>query len=140
MYEVARYEVSRDSDGNELEGDEFYKLHLPSKIPVKEFWSVLVFNAQSHLLIKNEMPWPSVNAIQKELVIFEDGSIEIYFGPKAPVDKKINWIQTIPKQKWYMVLNLYEPLEPWFDETWKPGNIEKLYINQEISKNEKKEF
>ena len=140
MYEVAKYEVSRDSDMKELKGDKFYKFHLPPKIPVKEFWSVLVFNAKTHLLIKNEMPWPSVNAMQKKLMISEDSSIEIFFGPKVITGAKFNWIQTIPKQKWYMVLNLYEPLESWFDKTWKPGEIENLYNNQKFTKNEKKVF
>jgi hypothetical protein len=25
---------------------------------------------------------------------------------------------------WNVVLRLYGPLEPWFDKTWKPGDIE----------------
>lgn len=38
-----------------------------------------------------------------------------------------NWVQTIPgKGSWFMILRLYGPLEPWFNKTWRPGEIELL--------------
>jgi hypothetical protein len=36
------------------------------------------------------------------------------------------WIQTIPGQGWNTVLRLYGPLEPYFDITWRPGEIERV--------------
>ena len=53
-----------------------------------------------------------------------DGSVDLYFGPKAPEGKKENWIQTVPGKGWFTILRLYGPLEPWFDKTWQPGEIE----------------
>ena len=35
-----------------------------------------------------------------------------------------NWIQTIPGKGWFVLLRLYGPLEPFFDKTWRPGEIE----------------
>jgi hypothetical protein len=35
-----------------------------------------------------------------------------------------NWIQTAPGRGWFTVLRLYSPLQPWFDKTWCPGEIE----------------
>ena len=35
-----------------------------------------------------------------------------------------NWVQTILGRDWFMLLWLYGPLEPWFDKTWRPGEIE----------------
>ncbi len=35
-----------------------------------------------------------------------------------------NWIQSIPGKGWFMILRLYGPLEPWFNQTWSPGDIE----------------
>jgi len=55
-----------------------------------------------------------------------DGSTDIYFGPSAPEGKESNWIQTIPGKGWSVVLRLYGPLEPWFDKSWRPGEIERL--------------
>ena len=34
-----------------------------------------------------------------------------------------NWIQTLAGKGWFMILRLYGPLEPWFDKTWRPGEI-----------------
>ena len=55
-----------------------------------------------------------------------DGSFDIYFGPKAPAGKESNWIKTIPGKGWNMVLRLYGPLEPWFEQTWRSGEIERV--------------
>ncbi len=35
-----------------------------------------------------------------------------------------NWVETIPGKGWFMILRLYGPLEPWFNKTWRPGEIE----------------
>ena len=37
-----------------------------------------------------------------------------------------NWIQTAPGKKWFAILRLYGPLEPWFDRTWIPGDLEPI--------------
>ena len=50
--------------------------------------------------------------------------MDVYFGPRAPKGQENNWVQTIPGKGWFMILRLYGPLEPWFDKTWKPGDIE----------------
>lgn len=53
-----------------------------------------------------------------------DGSVDVYFGPKAPTGKESNWIQTVPGKGSFTILRLYGALEPWFDKTWRPGEIE----------------
>jgi hypothetical protein len=32
--------------------------------------------------------------------------------------------QTVPGKGWNIILRAYGPLEPWFDKTWQPGEIE----------------
>jgi len=34
------------------------------------------------------------------------------------------WIQTTPGKDWFVLLRLYSPLEPFFDKSWRPGEIE----------------
>ena len=58
------------------------------------------------------------------LTLNKDGSVDVYFGPTAPPGKANNWVQTIPGKGWFMILRLYGPLEPWFNKTWRPGEIE----------------
>ena len=35
-----------------------------------------------------------------------------------------NWIQTVPGKGWFVALRLYGPLDAWFDQTWRPGDVE----------------
>jgi hypothetical protein len=59
-----------------------------------------------------------------------DGSYDIYFGPKAPKGKESNWIQTKPGKGFFVILRLYEPLEPWFDKKWRSGELERVKLAQ----------
>ncbi len=113
-----------DSRGNPLDGGKNYKLHLPPNIPVKDFWSVILYDNQTRSMLQTGQKWPAVSSQSKGLLVNGDGSVDIYFGPKAPVDKENNWIQTIPGKGWNTLLRLYGPLGPWFDKTWRPGEIE----------------
>jgi hypothetical protein len=53
-----------------------------------------------------------------------DGGVTIWFGPKAPAGQEKNWVQTMPGTGYNVALRLYGPLEPWFNQTWRPGDIE----------------
>jgi hypothetical protein len=60
------------------------------------------------------------------VVINPDTSVDVYFGPKAPTGKESNWVQTVPEKGWFVILRLYGALQPFFDKTWKPGEIEEV--------------
>ena len=60
------------------------------------------------------------------MLVNNDGSVDLYFGPKAPEGKKANWIKTIPSKGWFGILRRYGPLDPWFNQTWKLGAIKKM--------------
>jgi len=46
-----------------------------------------------------------------------------------------NWIETVPGKSWFVILRLYGPLEPWFDKTWQPGEIELMEMSEDKSGN-----
>jgi hypothetical protein len=56
----------------------------------------------------------------------KDGTIDIYFGPEAPVGKEKNWVKTDPAKGWTGIFRLYGPLEPFFDQSWKLNDLEPL--------------
>ena len=126
MEECVEYIVTTDADGNTLSGEKSYGYHLLPNIPAKEYWSVIVYDNQTKLIIKNDQSWPSVFCTSKRLVVNQDGSIDVRFGPKAPTAKNNNWIQTVPGKGWNMALRLYGTLDSWFDQTWKLGEIEPI--------------
>jgi hypothetical protein len=115
-----------DSEGSYLDGGKSYKLHLPKDPPAEKFISVVVYDPQTRSQLQTSQPFPSKNNVRdKDTLIFnDDGSFDLYFGPEAPEGKEANWIQTVPEKGWFSVLRLYSPTEPWFDKTWRPGEIE----------------
>jgi hypothetical protein len=116
--------ADHDKDGNYLDGSKNYKVHIPANMPAKNFWSLVVYDPQTRSELQTTQPFPGKNNQVNPPVANDDGSVEIYFGPNAPAGKERNWIQTIPGKGWFVYLRLYGPLEPWFDKTWRPGEIE----------------
>ncbi|QDS89175.1 hypothetical protein EC9_33720 [Rosistilla ulvae] len=113
-----------DKEGEPFDGSKNYKLHIPANAPAKNFWSVVVYDPQTRSELQTSRPFPSKNNKRDPLVENADGSVDLYFGPKAPEGKENNWIATEPSKGWFTVLRLYGPLEPWFDKTWRPGEVE----------------
>jgi hypothetical protein len=74
--------------------------------------------------VDNGQPFPSINTMDQP-VRNADGSTDIYFGPTSPGTGK-NWLKTLPKQGYFVILRLYGPTQPFFDKTWRPGDLEKL--------------
>ena len=111
-----------DANDNYLDGEKTYKLHLPKDIPINNFWSVTLYDVTTRSLLQTDQPKPSVNSFD-EPEQNDDGSYDIYFGPSAPAGKEKNWIQTVPGKGWFTYIRIYGPLEPFFDQTWKPDDI-----------------
>lgn len=118
--------AAMDAEKNYLDGSKNYKLTFPKDIPAKDFWSLVVYDPQTRSLLQTDQRFPSLNSERNQVVANADGSTDIYFGPEAPAGNKENWIQTVPGKGWFLVLRLYGPLESWFDQTWRPGEIERL--------------
>jgi hypothetical protein len=114
----------KDHDGDYLDGAKTYRLNIPADPPAKDFWSVVAYDPQTRSELQTGQPLPSKNSKRDPLIVNADGSVDLYFGPTAPDGKDANWIQTVPGKGWMVLLRLYGPLQPWFDQTWRPGEIQ----------------
>ena len=116
--------AATDSEGRYLDGATDYSLTLPPDVPANKFWSIVAYDPQTRSMLQTDQPYPSINSVRNtDLQTNADGSTTIWFGPTAPEGRETNWIQTVPGKGWFTLLRLYGPLEPWFDQTWRPGEI-----------------
>ena len=115
--------AARDKNGNAMAGGKTYRLHVPPNVPVDLYWSVTAYDRQTHGLIKNmtrASRASNVADVQKN----SDGSIDIYFGPKAPVGKEANWVPTDPKRDFELLFRVYGPKKEFFDQVWVLPDVE----------------
>ncbi len=115
-----------DADGNALMGGNNYKLHIEPNPPAANFWSVTVYDIENRLIIRNETKRSDRSSRTEGLIKNTDGSVDLYFGPKAPKGKEVNWIQTNKGQSFFVYLRLYGPEEAYFDQTFHMNKIEKI--------------
>jgi hypothetical protein len=121
----AKYPVAvRDADGELLLGSRSYRLRLPPDVPAKLFWSATVYDAEHAAGLDNGQPLPSINSMDAPQAN-PDGSTDIHFGPDRPEDAA-NWLRTVPSRGFFVILRLYGPDRPYFDETWRPGDLTKI--------------
>jgi hypothetical protein len=112
----------RDASGAFLDGSKNYRLHLPPNVPVKLFWSVVVYDALSRSELQNGERFPSISQYTGPAVN-ADGSVDVYFGPRMPAGKEKNWIKPVPGKGWFMYLRLYSPTEAFFEKSWRPDDV-----------------
>ena len=114
-----------DKNGHPFDGAANYRLTVPANAPVKLYWSATVYDRATHALIRNLSP-SSRSSNTPGLQKNADGSVDIYFGPKAPEGKQSNWVPTSAEGKFEVLFRLYGPEKPFFDKTWKLPDIEKM--------------
>ena len=114
----------RDSKGEMYNGKDTYKLNVPADTPVKDFWSVIVYSMETKGFIYDAEK-VGLSSRQKDIMqANEDGSYDIYFGPKAPEGKESNWIPT--GEDFFLLFRLYGPTTKDFYKTWSLGDLEKV--------------
>jgi hypothetical protein len=114
----------RSADGAFLDGGRNYRLSLPANIPQSRFWSVMLYDRQTRSMLQTDQPKPDLGSQTGAIEENADGSTDVYFGPSAPEGKANNWLQTVPGKGYFVILRLYSPLQPFFDKTWRPSEIE----------------
>ena len=69
-----------DKDGKPLDGKSSYRLRVPANAPVTQYWSMTVYNRETHTFIRNAA-WVGRSSQTPGLQKNADGSVDIFFGP-----------------------------------------------------------
>ena len=97
---------------------------MPADAPVRLYWSATVYDRATHALIRDQKT-VSRSSLNPGLQKNADGSVDVYFGPKAPAGKESNWVPTSASGKFEVLFRLYGPEKPLFDKTWRLPDIER---------------
>jgi hypothetical protein len=115
----------KDKDGNALNGAVTYRLNVPANAPVKLYWSATIYDRATQALIRGT-PRSSRSSQNVGLQENPNGSVDVYFGPKAPAGKESNWVPTSAGGHFEVLFRFYGPTKPLFDRTWKLPDIGKI--------------
>ncbi|MCU1481458.1 MAG: hypothetical protein JWQ19_2244 [Subtercola sp.] len=112
-----------DANDAWLDGGKTYTLHVSADVPAKLFWSATVYDAYTRCLIDNPQQRGDRGSRDADVEVNPDGSVDLFFGPTPPAEGEMNWVQTLQGKHWFSYFRFYGPLEPYFDRSWKLGDI-----------------
>jgi hypothetical protein len=125
--------ATKDADGNFLDGAKTYRVTLPPDIPAARFWSLTAYDNETRSMLQTPQRYPRAGSQSyptPAATANDDGSTTVTFSPERPSDSpEGNWIQTDPGKGWFVLLRLYSPLQPYFDKSWRPSEIEAVKTN-----------
>lgn len=110
------------ADGEWLDGNKNYRLVIPSDVPVDDFWAVTTYDLETASYIR-DMSKSSIDSSQ-DLQKNDDGSVNVYFGPKAPEGKEANWIPTAEGRRFFLLFRFYGPQKGVFDGSFELNDVE----------------
>ena len=114
--------AAETADGKWLDGSKDYKLVIPANVPVKDFWAVTTYDLIT-ASYQRDIAKSSIDSNQEGLKKNKDGTITIYFAPKAPKGKEANWLPTIKGHKFFLLFRFYGPTKQVFDGSWELNDI-----------------
>ncbi len=118
-------DIAETPDGEWLDGGNNYKLVVPPKVPARDFWAVTAYDLVTASYIR-DVSKGSIDSNQTELKKNSDGSVDIYFGPKAPDGKEANWLPTREGKRFFLLFRFYGPEKALFDGSFELNDIKKV--------------
>ncbi|MFD2167549.1 DUF1254 domain-containing protein [Thalassotalea euphylliae] len=115
--------ATRDADGKIFDGSKHYTVTLPKNVPVKAFWSFMIYDNQTRSMLETDQRDAGVDGLKKGLVVNKDGTITVHFSPTAPKGMENNWVQTMPGKGFNIIFRAYGPTKAWFDKSWRPSDL-----------------
>jgi hypothetical protein len=113
-----------DKNGHLLEAGKLYKVDVPATMPVKQFWSLTVYDRATFAFIYSESSRTTRSSYDlPNMKKNADGSATLYIGPNAPEGLESNWIPTRGKRPLPM-FRFYGATDALNDKTFKMPDFE----------------
>jgi len=116
-------DLAETADGEWLDGGKNYKLTVPPNVPVRDFWAVTAYDLKTASYIR-DVAKGSIDSDTPNMKKNEDGSVDIYFGPKAPGGLEANWLTTDPPRRFFQLFRFYGPEPGVRDDSFELNDIE----------------
>ena len=117
-----------DSNKEYFDGAKSYKVTLPPNPPEARFWSFTLYDNQTRSMLVTPQRFPRAGSQSypspgrgRERRRFDHRPLR---ARAAGGVADGNWIQTTPGKGFFPVLRLYSPLQPFFDKSWRVGEVE----------------
>jgi len=116
--------TTEDNNGNLLEAGKTYSLNVPANVPVKQFWSLTIYDMETWAFIYTPQERPGLSSRDvANMKKNADGSVTLYVGPEAPNGYDNNWIPTAGKTP-YLMFRFYGPEESFYNKSFKLADVE----------------
>jgi hypothetical protein len=113
-----------DQSGQPIEMGKTYRLHVPKDVPVRQFWSLTLYDDATWNFVINPLKRNGLSSLQKDsMKMNSDGSVDLYFGPNAPKGFESNWLPTMGKKP-YLWFRLYAPAEAFWNKSFELPDVE----------------
>ena len=84
-----------------------------------------VYDAATGAFIRGT-PVVGLDSYKESLKRSADGTVDVYFAPKAPVGQENNWILTREGEPYFVMFRIYGPKKGAVDGTWMLNDIEEI--------------
>lgn len=113
--------------GERLNGANQYQITFPKGAipPVKAFWSLTLYDSETHCLIENPINRYAIRDIENGLQYNPDGSFTILIQAEAPKQQATNWLPSPKNKDFHLIFRAYQPDTAWFTEEYKLPEITK---------------
>ncbi|EAC8165614.1 DUF1254 domain-containing protein [Listeria monocytogenes] len=119
----------RDKEGRFLDGEKTYTLKVPVPVPANLYWSVTGYDLDTRSEIVCDGKIPVISSLKKDFEPDADSNITLFFGPNAPSDVALPWIQTVPGHDWFVYFRIYGPSQAAFNGHWQLEDFERVDQN-----------
>jgi hypothetical protein len=115
-----------DKNGKPLEAGQNYRIDVPAKMPVKQFWALTVYNRDTMSFIYSDTNRTTLSSYDLDAMKKNaDGGVTIYIGPKPPEGLESNWIPTAGKRP-LPAMRFYGGTEALNDKSFKLPDVERV--------------